>query len=450
MSLDKNEFENLRLYAKKCDHRNMAPMASFDLASDLRKHKGRGGRMFEKRKQRTDKYIVDDESPKHLPGPEQDSVQRQSGFFAPIPAIWKPPSKTSKPSSGRIMIDAEILYRMNRNNAAQDKAGPAGVNLTEAERLQKLYKILGYVPPGDIFRKRVMKGPKVDLRSQSHVTILPGRDFNRNAKGWCSVDGDLQKTANLTPRPEHLPGLLAVDTDNYYYYYCPADFSPEAGQEPTVHTEHTPRPKSWHSVRMKEIGLQDDALTPGDYNPRPKAWQPAYDDVDGPPPRELGPFGDYNPRPKAWLPTESEDPSLRGEVHFGDYNPRPKAWRSTQRGHSKAAKGGKRFGDYNPRPKAWQSSERGHFVASKEPPSAEMKFGDYNPRPKAWKSDENSRIRSEVRYGDYNPRPKAWRSAPEDDSSSTSSSYSSTESSDDDYSYGNSLYLSGYIPACDV
>ncbi|XP_076453469.1 uncharacterized protein LOC143288727 [Babylonia areolata] len=439
MSLNKNELEYMRLYAQKCDHRNMAPVASFDLAAQLRANQGRGGRMFEKQKQRTDKYTVDD-NPNQTPRSRQDFFPGPT-TFATHPVPWKGSSGSSKARPfGRPSNMQLDVVNQNAGDTPRDQEDTED-NLSDAERLQKLYRILRYAPPEGLSQIQPLKAPKAVLKSTPRIPAVRGRDFNRNAKGWCTVDGGTGQTATPAPRPDHLPGLLAVNVDNVYYYYYddPAALSPEA-QHSVLQGGQKPRPKSWHPVSMEDTGLQDT----GDYNPRPKAWQPE-DEVDGSPQA----FGDYNPRPAPWKSSEYEDVDLSPspDVHFGDFNPRPKAWTSQNR----KSKSQTRLGDYNPRPKAWQSSKRGHYhMQAKDDAQREMKFGDYNPRPKAWKSPEKHGVRGKVRYGDYNQRPKAWRSAPEDDSSSTTSSCSSEEYSDDEYSYDSTLYSSWSVPACDV
>ena len=74
-AMSHNEVEDMLLRSQKTKHDAVAPEVAFSLADDLRNMKGRGGRLFAKRRERAEQWVVDD-----------DNVQRPS---APNPEIMK-------------------------------------------------------------------------------------------------------------------------------------------------------------------------------------------------------------------------------------------------------------------------------------------------------------------------------------------------------------------------
>jgi len=90
MSLSADQFERLRLTAKKCDHRQMQPEVLFDIASDLKNHKGRGGRLFEKRRARADKFVNENFSLTYVPADNRDDLDNIVTEHAPEPELTEP------------------------------------------------------------------------------------------------------------------------------------------------------------------------------------------------------------------------------------------------------------------------------------------------------------------------------------------------------------------------
>jgi len=59
-SMNASQLENYKLFGKKSMHNSLPPQVAFNISADLKNMKGKGGNMFAKRKERADKYIVDD------------------------------------------------------------------------------------------------------------------------------------------------------------------------------------------------------------------------------------------------------------------------------------------------------------------------------------------------------------------------------------------------------
>lgn len=57
-ALSAGDFENFRLHGQKTKHTNMPPQMAFSLAADMKKMKGKGGRLFAKRRERAEKWVV--------------------------------------------------------------------------------------------------------------------------------------------------------------------------------------------------------------------------------------------------------------------------------------------------------------------------------------------------------------------------------------------------------
>lgn len=214
MAMKKDEFERLRLQSSKCDHTAVSPGQCFDIVADLKASKGRGGRLFERRKNRADKFIVD------------ESNARKAG---------------PKPTRLEDLLTTPLKSRQSPWEAAQEgNVDAAFDHLTDRERMQKLNQILKYSPPKpqpvkqDLMEPltKPYSGPRADLRGYT-LSRLEGRNFNRLARGWQSQADDNHERAPSVP---HVPAF--------------PDAPVQGGSLP-------------RGSRMQY----------GDYNPRPKAWQ---------------------------------------------------------------------------------------------------------------------------------------------------------------------------------
>ena len=59
-ALSMDEFERLRLLGQRSEHKGMDPKLAFSLADDLRQMRGKGGRLFAKRRERSEKWTLGD------------------------------------------------------------------------------------------------------------------------------------------------------------------------------------------------------------------------------------------------------------------------------------------------------------------------------------------------------------------------------------------------------
>lgn len=179
MSMKKDEFERLRLQAQKCDHRVVPPGTCFDIVADLKASKGRGGRLFERRKNRADKFIIDESNAKMV-GPKHTRLEALLDIPpAPLKSRQSPWQAAQSGDQGSV-------------DAAFD-------HLSERERRQKLNQILQYTPPKPTQLSREtlqtvqpppVTGPRTSLKSYSTLPTLRGRNFNRYAKGWRAPESE--------------------------------------------------------------------------------------------------------------------------------------------------------------------------------------------------------------------------------------------------------------------
>lgn len=77
-ALSAEEFERMRLYEAKTQHTTIPPQACFALAEDLHNMKGRGGRLFAKRKAKAEKWVVD-ENTVPPPPPSAELIKKLTG-----------------------------------------------------------------------------------------------------------------------------------------------------------------------------------------------------------------------------------------------------------------------------------------------------------------------------------------------------------------------------------
>ncbi len=86
-ALSSEEFEKMRLYEEKVLHNKLPPQIAFSLADDLRQMKGRGGKLFAKRRAKAETWVVEDKT-NTMPRPNKDMMQKlaaQSGAEMPAP-----------------------------------------------------------------------------------------------------------------------------------------------------------------------------------------------------------------------------------------------------------------------------------------------------------------------------------------------------------------------------
>lgn len=229
MALKKDEFERLRLQAQKCDHRAVPPSTCFDIVADLKASKGRGGRLFERRKNRADKFIIDESNARV--------------------AVPKPPRLEDLLGQGGHLKSTKSPWEAARENE-RGAVDAAFDHLGERERMAKLNQIIKYTSPKPApLAPPPVSGPRSNLRDEHGPNVLEGRNFNRSAKGWTTSSSERHKHAPLLTQVQHID--LHAPPDNHRYHQ---------------NQQHPPR---------RSQPPQPPRVQYGDYNPRPRAWQPA-------------------------------------------------------------------------------------------------------------------------------------------------------------------------------
>ncbi|XP_025091985.1 uncharacterized protein LOC112562730 isoform X2 [Pomacea canaliculata] len=224
MSLKKDEFERLRLQAAKCDHTAVSPGTCFDIAADLKASKGRAGRLFERRKNRADKFIID-ETNARSPGPRTPRLEDL--LKTPLKSQLSPWEAAQSDDAGRV-------------DAAFD-------HLTDVERMQKLNQMLKYKPPKAAvpdLAPTPYTGPHTDLRSDTQPHLL--RDVTSTE--WQGV-GRVEPTAALVYQRQ----LLHPTSCHSQPLVPPAPFSIQKhkGRRSSLVTT-TPAPRPGKGDNLKE------------------------------------------------------------------------------------------------------------------------------------------------------------------------------------------------------
>ena len=161
MALTQDQFERLRLEAKKCEHKAVPPDTCFGIVADLKAHKGKGGRMFERRRERTDKYVIDESNSRLAHNPKR------------LEHILGQPLKQDKSPWEAAMHDGTV--------------DAAFSHLTEWERNQKMNTLYQASSPrrGPVVQTVPLPSMhSTSLKSDSSGAMLRGKDFNRMARGW--------------------------------------------------------------------------------------------------------------------------------------------------------------------------------------------------------------------------------------------------------------------------
>ncbi|XP_060561681.1 LIM domain-binding protein 3-like isoform X2 [Ruditapes philippinarum] len=139
MSLSKQEFERLRLQAPKVDHHGVSPNTCFNIAADLHKGgKNRGAKLFQKRQQRVEKFVIDDTNVLRSP------TSTKLDFI-----VQNPP----QPSPEKSPWNAAAQGDMNR------AFSPHQYN-------------------------QMTLGPRHNLEADNQPKLIGGKNFNKKAQGW--------------------------------------------------------------------------------------------------------------------------------------------------------------------------------------------------------------------------------------------------------------------------
>ncbi|XP_071106269.1 synaptopodin-2-like isoform X1 [Haliotis cracherodii] len=194
MSLTQEEFERLRLDSQRCEHQSVSPNQCFDIAQSLKNSKGKAGKLFEKRRQRVEKYVVDETNAQKSPV----KPAKLGGMTKPLKGPLSPWDAALENPCGSV------------EKAFED--------LTEFERKQKLNQMLKLkqsAPPAPAPAPRPVTPPLVLPPNLKHASLradpsqlLQGKNFNRKARGWTgfnepSVSYTPPISGSSSPVPSH-------------------------------------------------------------------------------------------------------------------------------------------------------------------------------------------------------------------------------------------------------
>lgn len=108
-ALSSEEFERLRLFSQKTTHSTVSPQVCFNIAEDLNQSKGKGGKMFAKRRAKAEDWTVEGQAPS-----DPKMKQKISEHFAPgaIEAVHAGSVTTSVTGSGDLPPPVNRLKEM--------------------------------------------------------------------------------------------------------------------------------------------------------------------------------------------------------------------------------------------------------------------------------------------------------------------------------------------------
>ncbi|XP_060071483.1 uncharacterized protein LOC132551361 isoform X1 [Ylistrum balloti] len=161
MSISQQEFEQLRLQQKKCDHKAVSPSTCQSLVADLHNQRNRGAKLFQKRQARSEKWVIDE---RNAPKPML-SQEKINSFLE---------STTTVQNKAPTPWEAALGNSQGRVDSAFDY-----MDYTKPTPQQK------YTPAPQL----PQPAPPVahDLTGTQNIATVTGPNFNRTPKGWgCS------------------------------------------------------------------------------------------------------------------------------------------------------------------------------------------------------------------------------------------------------------------------
>lgn len=220
-ALSADEFERMRLYDAKAEHTTIGPQACFALADALKHSKGKAGRLFAKRKERAEKWVVDEENVQSpSKPPDADMIRKLTGGRSvgmPMPNAAAP-STRSGPPVNRLKEMIELpKAAMTPWEAAIDN--PEG-NLEKAfshldgyfaakSKARAADSLQGMVPQAkpDLFTPSAASATG-SLSPASTVSSGPPRmpDYTRKIKPWGSQGADAASPAGASSSPQSWSG----------------------------------------------------------------------------------------------------------------------------------------------------------------------------------------------------------------------------------------------------
>lgn len=266
MSLSKQEFERLRLQAPKVDHHGVSPNTCFSIAADLHKGgKNRGAKLFQKRQQRVEKFVIDDTNVLKSP------TSTKLDFI-----VQNPPQPSPEKSPWSAAAQGDV------NKAFQP-------HFTHSMPLHPL--------------------PKHNLAADKQPKLIGGSNFNKKAQGWPGSGPGGQQQSYYR---ESFDPNTGVTTKHWHQ---------EQYSTQTLNQDLDPKQSDQYgnyNRLIKPFPEQDKPerkpIEQGDYNRRIRAWPEQQNEA----PQKTMEYGDYNRKIKAW--PESGQSALPKQTSQSSYS----------------------------------------------------------------------------------------------------------------------------------
>ena len=187
-SLSANEIERMRLYDKKSLHNQISPQMCFSLAEDLRQMKGRGGKLFAKRRAKAEQWVVGDQPSKP---PSMDIMNKivleagmkAGGTMGPVMRPTEPP----RPAMGKPRLQEMIAKPAM---SPWDAATSYGNVDAAFSHLDKRHTVHGDSLVSNLSSAAAAapsKQPSYMMKEPPKGPAFP--NYNRKVQGWSSVSG---------------------------------------------------------------------------------------------------------------------------------------------------------------------------------------------------------------------------------------------------------------------
>ncbi len=137
--LNLQDFEKVRKYGKKTTHNAVSPQVCFSLSDDLRNMKGKGGKLFAKRRAKADKWVVD-ETPK-LSAPNKEFMAKVIGDH--IVSSPESPLKDSVDSSSSAPVGKPRLQNMIKRDL-KSSLSPWEAAASQSGDIERAFDHLNY------------------------------------------------------------------------------------------------------------------------------------------------------------------------------------------------------------------------------------------------------------------------------------------------------------------
>ena len=203
--MTQEESEKMRMYSQKTSHTAVSPQACFSLARDLHNMKGKGGKLFAKRRARVDKWVVDESSvPQAVPTPEL--IKKLTGGMVPPPADVPPPK-----SGPRLQQMIQMPKpAMTPWEAAQSGDVDKAFDHIDSYERQVALANMG-VPPAAV---AVMSAPGFSPAPSSSASSNNARlpDGARKIQGWGGAGNNLLSTGESVCR---LSSVLSIIVNTF-------------------------------------------------------------------------------------------------------------------------------------------------------------------------------------------------------------------------------------------